>query len=257
MSDWRTAQRDVAAALDDPRHDERAALWIRGDPAVASERLSIYRANVAAAASRALAAAYPVLQQVVGSEFFAGLAQVYRRRHPSQSGDLNEFGAALAECLAGFEAVAHLPYLPDLARLEWAVHLAGGAADGTVWDIGTLASVAAERQNDIRFRFAPGTALVVSQFPLVRIWQIHQPAHDGDFDVDWRLEEAAWVTRPDLQVAVEALPRGAAACLGTLLAGSSLGEAVATALAADADFDLASLLQRLLASKAIMGFDLV
>jgi hypothetical protein len=45
------------------------------------------------------------------------------RRMAVAGSDLNFFGARFAGFLAGFEPLADYPYLPDMARLEWAVHL--------------------------------------------------------------------------------------------------------------------------------------
>jgi hypothetical protein len=86
------------------------------------ERFGLYRGNLASTWTKALAAAYPVIAQLVGEEFFAALAREYGRAHPSDSGDLNRFGARFEPFLRCFEHVKDLPYLPDMARLEWQLH---------------------------------------------------------------------------------------------------------------------------------------
>ncbi|WP_071651562.1 MNIO family bufferin maturase, partial [Duganella phyllosphaerae] len=92
-------------------------------------RLTLYRGNLAATATKALAAAYPVIAALVGHAFFGALARAYVRAQPSQDGDLNRFGAQLGDFLDDFPPAATLPYLADMARLEWAVHRAHYAAD--------------------------------------------------------------------------------------------------------------------------------
>ena len=70
----------------------------------------------------------------MGDEFFDGLAHTYGKSYPSDNGDLNLFGAHFAQFLQDFEHVADYPYFPDMARLEWALHRAHYAADGSqVW----------------------------------------------------------------------------------------------------------------------------
>ena len=245
MSDWASVQRAVAAALADERDAAAATRWIEGDPAQVQARLSIYRANIAAGAARALAQAYPVLRQVVGGDFFDAMARLYQRRHASASGDLQAYGGALADFIAGFEPAAGLPYLADLARLEWAVHLAGGAADARPWDAAALATLAPDRLGAVRLRFAPGSALLSSRHPVVSVWQRHQPGDVGAFEVDWRRAETAWVARHGMSVEVTAVRRGEAAFLGQALAGRSFAEAFEQADLVEPGFDPGPLLVQL------------
>ena len=247
-------QRDLACALNHEHAAPGEARWLMGDAVLMEQRLAIYRANTAAAATKALGAAYPVVRQVVGDAFFNGVVHAYQRLVPSTSGDLFDYGEAFAGFLADFPHTQSLPYLPDLARLEWAVHRAYGAEDAKAWDRQALAQVAPTRQSAIRFDWAAGTAMVDSNFPIVRIWQIHQPDFEGEFNVDWSVRECALVAREGFRVAVSALGAGDAAFISTSMAGTALGECVESAWAADPSFDLGHLLGALTASNTICGF---
>ena len=86
--------------------------------------VSVYRSNAFGNWAQALAGAYPIARKVVGADFFEGLAREYARAYPSASGDLNEYGAHLAEFVAAFPHTQDLPYLPDVARMEWLAHRA-------------------------------------------------------------------------------------------------------------------------------------
>src|SRR5262249_59736878 len=68
--------------------------------------------------------AYPVVSALVDRRFFGYAADAFIRRHPPAGARLGEDGADVPEFLAAFPPCAHLPYLPDVARLEWAVHRA-------------------------------------------------------------------------------------------------------------------------------------
>jgi hypothetical protein len=256
MPELLTLQSDFAAALRDASRTPAAERWLAGDAGHVDRRVAIYRANMVAAADKALSAAYPVIRQVVGEEFFHGLAREYQRDTPSASGDLNEFGATFAGFLARFEHARSLPYLPDLARVEWAAHRAYGAADAPAWEAAALGAVAPERQADIRFQWSPGLAIVTSGYPVVRIWTIHQPGYAGEFSVDWDQAEAALVARDGFAVTVSACSPGEAAFLGASLEGAPLGDAAATALAVHPEFDLGALLGRALPARLICGFTL-
>jgi len=255
VSDLLAIQEGLANCLRDA-HSIAAMRFLAGDQVLVERRLAIYRANVSANAVKALAAAYPVVQQVVGEAFFAGLARAYRHDAPSSSGDLSEYGDGFARFLAGFAHVRSLPYLSDLARLEWQVHRAYGAADTRPWDPASIGMVAPEQQHTIRFRFAAGTSVVESPFPLVRIWTIHQPGVQDGFAVDWSVSERALVAREELRVTVTAASAGDAAFIVATLEGATLGDAAAAALESDAAFDLSAFLSRAIASNLICGFSL-
>ncbi len=247
---------DFAAALRERGRTPAMQRWLAGSGELVESRMAIYRANMVAAADKALASAYPVIRQVVGEEFFHGLAREYQRGTPSTSGDLTGFGASFDAFLAAFEHTAAMPYLPDLARLEWAVHRAYGAADAPDWDPASLGAVEAEQQAAIRFTWAPGTAVVASTHPIVRIWTIHQPGYDGEFSVAWDLADTALVSRDGFLVTVTDCSPADAAFIGASLAGATLADAAAAALAALPHFDLGALLGRALSARLVCGFTL-
>jgi len=230
MSELLESQRGFAAALRDAEASSRAGSWLAGDAALVAQRLAIYRANAAASAAKALTAAYPVLLQVVGKEFFGGLARSYLRARPSTCGNLYDYGGEFADFLAKFPHAQSLPYLPDLARLEWLVHRAYGAADAKPWDPSGLMAVSPQLQGEIRFEFAAGTAVMNSAYPIAHIWAIHQPEHEGEFVVDWSIAERALVARAGLRVTVTALGVGNAAFFIAALEGGTLDD-VARSLA--------------------------
>jgi hypothetical protein len=256
VSELLRLQQDFAASLRDRSRTAGARRWLAGDAAHVEERVAIYRANMQAAAEKALAAAYPVVRQAVGEDFFRGLAREFQRGTPSTSGDLGDYGAAFDRFLAAFEHTQDMPWLPDLARLEWATHRAYGAADGRPWDPAALMQVDAEDQGSIRFDWSPGAAVVESAYPIVRVWTIHQAGHDGEFSVDWSVAECALVARDGFVVRVTALSPGEAAFMSRSLAGAPLGDAAAAALQADAGFDLGALLGRAIGANLVCGFAL-
>jgi hypothetical protein len=256
VPELRALQSDFAAALRGRDAGSAVHRWLAGDADHAERRLGVYRANMVAAADKALSSAYPVIRQVVGPEFFHGLAREYQRGTPSTSGDLTEFGARFDAFLATFQHTQSLPYLPDLARLEWAVHRAYGAADAPDWDAATLAAIEPDRQAAIRFHWSPGLAVVASAYPIVRIWTIHQPGYAGEFSVAWDRADTALVARDGFAVSVSECSAGEAAFLDESLIGASFGDAAAATLCSHPDLDLGALLARALSARLICGFTL-
>jgi hypothetical protein len=142
-------------------------------------RQAVYRGNVLANLHDALAAAYPVVRRLVGDAFFREAAERFAREHPSRSGDLHEFGAAFADFLAAYPHAAGLPYLPDVARLEWAVARALHAADPGQVDFARLAAVPEAERVRVRFLLQSGARLMACEFPIASIWAANQPDRDG------------------------------------------------------------------------------
>jgi hypothetical protein len=216
---------------------------LAGDADLARRRFGLYRGNVQANAVRALANAYPVVRALVGDEFFDGLAREYAAARPSSDGDLNATGEAFAAYLGACAHVADLPYLPDVARLEWLVHRAHYAVDPQAFDAAKLAAIAPAQLDAARLVLAPACALLHSRWPVATLWRVHQPAHEGELRVDLDAGgEHALVFRRAWRVDVEAMAAGAHAFLDACAERRTLAQAVAGALARDAAFDLAAVL---------------
>jgi hypothetical protein len=137
-------------------------------------RLAVYRHHVFTTLTATLEAAFPVVCQLVDRRFFAYVADAFIRQHPPANPCLDEYGSAFPGFLGAFEACAGLPYLPDVARLEWAVHLAAQAPDVAPLDPALLGSVAPAEMARLRFTPRPGLAYLVSAWPVDRIWRAHQ-----------------------------------------------------------------------------------
>lgn len=91
---------------------------------------------------------------------------------------------------------------------------------------------------------------MASRWPLVRIWEVNQPAYDGDFRVDFDAAQIALVHRREAGTVVETLARGEYRLLHALADGATLGAAVGEAAGEDG-FDLQSALRRFIASGLI------
>jgi hypothetical protein len=93
------------------------------------ERLDIYRNTIEGVLTGALRLTFPAVDRLVGAAFFDALALAFARRHPPSAGCLDDWGGELAHFLEEFPPAATVPYLADVARLEWAVFRAARAAD--------------------------------------------------------------------------------------------------------------------------------
>src|SRR6267378_6124166 len=104
--------------------DDDAGVYIRADGVAAAARLSVYRNTFIGTLTNALRLSYPAVHRLVGVEFFETSARMFIEGQPPRSAYLDEYGAAFPEFLARFPAATSVPYLADVARLEWAVNRA-------------------------------------------------------------------------------------------------------------------------------------
>jgi len=214
---------------------------IAGD-APAAERMDIYRRAIFANYRKALAATYPATQRILGESAFAEIVDAYVRAQPSLSGDLNDYGETFGAFLGQHPAAAALPYLPDVARLEWAIDEVNRAADDAIDPervLEALATVAPERLPGLSLRLAARCRLIASAHPILRIWQ----ANASDFGEESRAAtdgggDALAVRRDPDGIVVERLPAGDFAWLAALADGATLARAIDAAGEADPAFDL-------------------
>lgn len=115
-------------------------------------RLGIYAEAYRLRLIDALAHNYPRLQQLLGMEAFAELAQRYVDEHPSTSVSVRWFGHQLGDVLSDNRTQ---PWLAELARWEWAIAAAFDAQDATPRDEAALTEVAPAAWPTLRFHFHP------------------------------------------------------------------------------------------------------
>lgn len=206
----------------------------------AAAGLTVYRANAFGNWGKALAAAYPIARKIVGAEFFDGMAYEYAHAHPSTSGDLNEYGAHLPEFVAAFAHTQDLPYLADVARMEWLAHRAYYAADSMQFNMESLTGIRPQNYTALLPRLAASCGVMASHWPLARIWAVHQDDYRGEVDVNLAAgPDRILVHRPRWRAEVSSLSPGDYSFLASALGGAGLGEALERAAAAHPAFDSA------------------
>jgi uncharacterized protein (UPF0276 family) len=212
------------------------------------QRFSLYRGSLGATWRRTLGQVYPVVLALVGEQFFGGLAHAYGRQMPSDNADLNQFGARFADFLAAFPPVAELPYLPDMARLEWSLHLAHYAADALGLAPESLAALSPDQLEARRFALHPACVLLASNWQVAALWQAHQDGEgQGMFPHELQVASYALVCRPRWKAQVLVLDAAAHAALQALKQGQTFGAALDAAFGLDPAFDLAAHLRQCLA----------
>jgi hypothetical protein len=226
------------------KRSDNAETLIADSAFAATDRLQLYRNNLVISLTEALAAVYPVVQRLVGDDFFRIACRDYIPQFPPRQAPLHEFGKDLPGFIRTYEPAASLPYLADVAALEWAWHRAYHAADADKLDVMSLQQVPERQQGELRFTLHPAVQLVKSDYPVHRIWQVNQEGFNGEDEVS--LDEGGVciaVLRPQLEVLVQAVPCAEWEFLSALDAGCTLDQAVDAAGRVDQVFDLATVLR--------------
>ena len=228
-----------------------------GDAQRNVRRLEAYRRNVFANLCSALALTYPVVQRIVGEVFFREMARAYVRAEPSTSGDLNDYGANFARFVAAYPHAVDLPYLADVARLEWQRQLIELAADASNArpdaPFAALATTPADRYHALFFALDPVVVRMDSDWPLADIWRVNQADFSAEMQVDFSCACQLLLWRTASRVELAALGRAEAALLDELIAGRALAPAVTVALEIDESFELGVCLQCWIAAGVLRG----
>lgn len=226
----------------------------------ADTALGIYRTNARSNFASALAAAFPALHALLGTDDWASLCWTCQRARPSRSGDLFAAGAELVAFLAASVGGTPRAGLADLATLEWAIQQVLVAADaGGAPDLAALAAVPAERQGDVQVTLAPAHARVGVAAGTAATWERlrGQPAQAmpaGELPPTGAGREVLLVQRTDAGLRVVALAPGEDAFLAALAAGAPLAAAIAAGTGAAPDFAADAALAAALRRGLVTGF---
>ncbi|MGO9697827.1 MAG: putative DNA-binding domain-containing protein [Xanthobacteraceae bacterium] len=215
------------------------------------QHFAVHRNNVVAGLIKTLQARFPVVEKIVGQEFFAAMARVFVARAPPRTPILTTYGDEFADFIAAFEPARELAYLADVARLEAARTRAYHAADAVPVDTRRFAALDPDAVSEIRVSLHPSAETVCSPHPIVTIWAMNSGERELAPIEDWHGEDAL-VVRPRLDVEVRLLPTGGAAFLLALSAGRPVGEAAEAAFADYPQFDLSRSLAELMNSGIVI-----
>jgi len=139
----------------------------------AERQLSIYRTSIFGGLKKALAETFPVTKQLVGDDFFNAMTGQYIARFPCQVQDLNDYGELLSEFIRDLKQARSVPYLADMAKLEWSINLAYHSKLQQA-NLDKLSGLSEQQQLTITLHLANGSSLLHLNYPVDEIWNKHQ-----------------------------------------------------------------------------------
>jgi hypothetical protein len=132
-----------------------------------ARRLAIYRHHFKSSLRDVLELSFPVVRSLVGEGFFNLLADAFTAVHPPPRACLAEYGENFSDFIAGFAPAQSLPYLADVALMEWALLEAAQAHDYA------------------------GKAFH-TDYPVARIWQVDLKTGGGWIIIEKNAGEVQW-----------------------------------------------------------------
>jgi Putative DNA-binding domain len=191
--------------------------------------LRVHRNTVLGALSNALRSSFKSVEHLVGEAFFDRMAVAYARARPPRAPQLDAYGADFPAFIAGFPATEGLPYLAELAALDWQLDELGRQRAGSLEGARSL-----RLEGGARLHFAASLRLHEARYPVEELREAilaedtdalailgHQT---GEYRYAlWRAEEGAKLAR---------LGAASAGFLRAALGGADAGLAINAAAAA-------------------------
>lgn len=201
----------------------RLAQWMAGQSTSATlDRLRVYRNNVLHSLTGAMQAQFPVTSRVVGETFFRALARDYVTANPPNDPALTFIGEDFPHFIQASEHCSPLPWLSDLARLEWLCRKALHAADDSCLQVADVAQMDPEKLPDMVPVLHDSVTLFCSSWPVLPIWEAHQEDAADALNLDQHAQTRAVIVRPAATVQVLAVTPPVFHFLTELSKGKSL-----------------------------------
>jgi hypothetical protein len=134
------------------------------------ERLDIYAHMYCARLLDVLHEDFPRVTALLGDKYFHEIAHRYLARYPSTHPSVRYVGRHFSEFLGAEVVMEGLPFLADLARLEWARLEVFDAPDAEPLQMAHLQAIPPEGWPALRFRLIPACQILRSAWPVHRVW---------------------------------------------------------------------------------------
>jgi len=230
------------------------ALYQRPAPALASlteqAAFAVYRNTVLCGCVEALRANFPSVETLVGTGWMHDATRAYAQQTPPDDARLIRYGAGFPAFVQALQASQDVPYLADVARLDWywcEVFSAHQEPYLTLTDLAGMTATDLERGH-----LAPRSCVRWQWFdahPAYSLWRVSREGLPWSADHPW-VAEGALLSGDSDGVSHQPLQIGACAFLDACAAGQSLQVASQIAQQTQPDLDFSDLLGRLLQAKA-------
>jgi hypothetical protein len=195
------------------------------DPDHGLTGLSVYRNTVYKGLADALAASFPSVLAVVGTDWMREASLLFAREHLPKRAILVDYGGAFPDWLSKFKPAVDMPYLADLARLDRLWTEAHLAADDSSLAIDFGASPLIQSFEALGLRLIASARLAWFGHSIPDLWQaLRGPETFSELELE-AVWQAVLIWRPGHEVQIKRLTPKAHAFLTACQAGKSFAVA--------------------------------
>jgi len=254
---WLHLQTQFSKAVRNPEMSPPKELSPLKDGSPATKRFNVYRNNVALSLINILKETFPVTRELVGPDFFHTMAHHFCAENLPASPVMSLYGSDFPAFIKQYQPADTVPFLADVAALEWARNEAYFSKDGEPITIDGLGGYQEDEIPNLIFTLHPSLKLIQSSWPIVTIWQAHQQDNNKDTLEALPSEgESAMIVRPHLDVNLRAISASTACFLSCLQTRATFSNAIEAAVRLDENFDIPANLAGLFSIGAVTAVDL-
>ncbi len=139
-------------------------------------RARVYQNNMLSALGKTIIDNFPAVARLVGEEFMRALARAYVEADPPRSPVLSAYGAGFPAFIERFPPAQSLPYLGDVAGLDWAYIEAVFSSNEPPLTADTLVGLDDDAIAGLSPGLHPSVRLVHSRWNACEIWAANRDA---------------------------------------------------------------------------------
>lgn len=212
---------------------------------IPSSHLQIYKDNIIVILAQSLKSYYPLIYKLIGDNAFNHLAREYIKHYPSRSSNLHDYGEYLSDFIQSLPYLDNYPYLPEVAKFEWACHTIYFAADAEQFHL--------DHNNYLEMygTLHPASRLISFNYPILDIIDLCQGQTEDNIDIH-KGGVNLLIIRRDLDIKLAPLSQADHVFLTNIQANNTFEHAKAEAQVIDSNYDLNKKLTAFLENKTII-----
>lgn len=226
--------------------DDNTILSVFLDDHIAvKERLKVYHNNIVGSLTEVLRGVYPLVENLVGKDFFDHLARRFIFDHPPRAAYMHGYGSEFADFIRDDASLSTHGYLYDVARFEFALHAAYYAPDDTALAANALSEMPLEDLPHAQLYLRASAHVIESHYPLLEIQSFCQSNGARTAPDLSQLTPCHYlIFRPRLEVSIVALQDDEHKMICFLKDGGALGASLDNVLCEHPSFDFQSFLAK-------------
>ena len=142
------------------------------------ERLAVYAEGYRVRFRDGVSEVYEAIRWILGESQFAELVKNYSLKYPSRDTNLSFVGKYLPEFISTLPLAKQLPFIMDLAKLEWQLCGAFHAFDKIPVSPDELSKLSPEALTQGRFIFQASLFTITSDWPILDIWKSRKKSRE-------------------------------------------------------------------------------